>query len=107
MRVIHSNQGDTPSIRQQPIRQKGAAAAIGAHLAGVVVDFHGVRCRVAMPVSRCQPVPAGMGNGDKGAGFGATRSQRRAIFPGWVGAKSSGRPTARICQISPSEVAGA
>ena len=107
MRVIHSNQGDTPSIRQQPIRQKGAAAAIGAHLAGVVVDFHGMGGRDRVGIVDRQAIPGRVHQSDEGAGGGTTRSQRRAIFPGWVGAKSSGRPTARICQISPSEVAGA
>ena len=82
MRVIHRNQGNAPPIRQQPIRQRSAAAAIGAYLAGVVVDLNGVGRSDAMPVRRCQPVPAGMRDGDEGAGIGATRSQGRAIFLG-------------------------
>jgi len=81
MRVIYCDQGNTPPISQQPIRQKGAAAAVCADLAGVVVDLNGMGGRDAMAIFRRQPIPTRMSNGDKGAGIGAALRQCRAILP--------------------------
>ena len=82
MRVIHGNQRYAPAIGQKPVRQKGATATIGPHLAGVVVDLNRMGRCDAMAIIGRQPIPTGMGNGDKGARTRAALRERRPAFLG-------------------------
>ena len=85
MCVIHGDQRYAPAIGQKLVRQHAATAAIRPHLAGVVIDFHRMgRCN-AMAIGWRQPIPAGMGNRDKGASIGTALRECRAILlrRGW------------------------
>ena len=103
MRVVGGDRGQPPALVAELVEQIEAVAAVGLDRAAVIVDLHRMRRVERAAVVDRQLRPGGMGDRDEGAGRRAPARRAAARSRRGVGAaKSSGRPTARICQSSPT-----
>ena len=103
MRVVGGDRASAAGRGWQPVEQVEAVAAVGLDRAAVIVDLDRVRGLERAAVVFGELRPGGMGDGDEGAGLAGAAREFAARSRRLVGAaKSSGRPTARMCHSSPT-----